>query len=299
MNSEYKYNAWVMTIMSNADNPLLPVENVIETMKALCSEYTFQKEEGEQGMLHYQCAFKTKIRQRQRTVLKDFSKLLDYPEFLLNVDKAQDYDTAVVYCSSQTKRVTGEVAYSNIHRISYNGEDVLFLADRDNRFPWQNEFMSLFFTDDEADYKPGSSRCIHWIADPEGKSGKSTFTKFLRYNYDYNYKVPWGTPNQIRTSIVERGAQKMYILDCPRTLDSVSSLDAFFSVIEDAKNGYISTAMHGNPRELLMAPPHVVIFSNQLPNLKYLSDDRWQIYVITPLKQLDWQSSLSATQGEH
>lgn len=287
MSSEYKYKHWVMTIMTNAEFSLPDLELVLGAMKTICAEYTFQEEVGEGGMIHYQCAFITKLRQRQRTVIKDFSSLIQHPEFLIQVDRCRDYDAAVLYCSDSFKRKKDSLAFSNRQQVVYTGDDVMFLADKERRFPWQNQFMEIFFDPNETGYKPADDRSIIWITDPIGKSGKSTFCKYLRYTYDHNYKVPWGSATQIRTSIVEKGPQSLYILDVPRTLGEGDSMSSFFSVIEDTKNGYVSTAMHGNPRELLMSPPHVVVFSNKFPELAALSEDRWTIYTITPSKSLD------------
>ena len=38
--------------------------------------------------------------------------------------------------------------------------------------------------------------------------------------------------------------------------------------------------MYGESQELMMLPPHIHIFSNELPNLSYASMDRWKIWII-------------------
>lgn len=286
---DYKYKYWVVTIMSNSDYELPPSLLVEQTFKSLTSQYVFQHEVGEGGMHHYQCAIETKIRKRQRTVLKDLVSLIEHKEFLIQVDRAYDWDTAKHYCSDEGKRLSGTHVITNIiEQITYSGNDIRILDDKENRYPWQDKFMDIFFNEDETDYKPCDGRSIHWITDTQGLSGKSTFVKWLHCRYDHNTKVSFGSATQIRTSVVEKGPMKLYFIDIPRTLGTDDHLNNVYSALEDTLNGYVETSMHGNPRELLMEPPHVVVFSNGAPQIEKLSGDRWKLYSIDFGKELVW-----------
>jgi len=279
--SEKKYKYWVVTIMSNSSVKLPSTEVVVSCFKSLCSEYTFQQELAESGMLHYQCAVATKIRKRCLTLVSDIAELLRLDRSLVFVDRAQDYDTAKVYSSAEEKRVSGSLVYSNITPVTYSENDIKLLDDKDKRYPWQNTFMHMFFDENQMDYLPSDSRTIYWIVDTIGNSGKSTFIKWLHQRYMHNTKISFGSSTQIRTSIIEKGAKKLYFLDVPRTLGSDDSMKSIYNILEDISNGYIETAMHGNPRELVMDPPHLVVFSNIYPQKESLSLDRWKIYKIT------------------
>lgn len=240
-------------------------------------------------MHHYQCALETKIRKRQRTVLNDIATQIKHKEFLVQVDRAYDWETAKEYCSDESKRFSGSQVITNVKQtIKYNGEDIKVLDDKENRFAWQDKFMDIFFDEDEVDYKPCDGRSIHWITDLQGLSGKSTFVKWLHCRYDHNTKVSFGSATQIRTSVVEKGPKKLYFIDIPRTMGVDDHLNNVYSALEDILNGYVETSMHGNPRELLMEPPHVVVFSNGAPQIEKLSGDRWKLYSIDFTKELVW-----------
>lgn len=283
-----KYKYWVCTIMSNEEHPLVDGFQLESTFKTLCSEYTFQLEQGSTGMMHYQCAVASKIRKRQLTLLNDIQELLQFPKHLIQLDRSFDYETAKLYCSAIEKRVEGTSVLTNLKQpVTYTQEDIKLLDDKENRYPWQDDFMSQFFTEDETDYLPCSGRTIYWIYDPYGNSGKSVFTKWLRMRYDNNTKIGFGSATQLRTAIVVKPPQKMYIIDIPRTLSSDDSMATLYSVAEELLNGYVTTSMHGDPRETIFDPPFVVVFSNRPPEQDKLSMDRWNIQLITFGKQLE------------
>jgi len=275
--------------MSNAKTELPPVDLVVTTFKSLCTEYTFQLERAESGMLHYQCAVATKIRKRCLTLVTDISELLKLDKTLVFVDRAQDYETAKIYSSAEEKRLEGTCFYSNLVTVTYSENDIKLLDDKEKRFPWQTSFMCIFFNETETDYNPSDSRAIHWIADTIGNSGKSTFLKWLHCRFQHNTKISFGSSAQIRTAVIEKGPKRMYFVDIPRTLGSDDNMCSIYNILEDISNGYIETAMHGNPRELVMDPPHLVVFSNMYPQIESLSYDRWKIYKITHTKSLESQ----------
>lgn len=284
---DYKYKKWMMTIMSNPKFELPEAQLVESVFEGLCSEFVFQYEVGEKGMHHYQCAIETKIRKRAKTLISDIASLTNHKEFLIQVDRSLDWEKAKIYCSAEEKRLVDTPVYTNIKpKVTYDEKDILILDDKEKRYPWQNKFMEIFFDEDEIDYKPCDGRSIHWITDSEGLAGKSTFVKWLHRRYDFNTKVSFGSATQIRTSVVEKGPMKMYFIDIPRTLGIDDNLNNTYSALEDTLNGYVETSMHGNPRELLMNPPHVIVFSNGSPNQDKLSLDRWKIYSINSSKEL-------------
>ena len=80
----------------------------------------------------------------------------------------------------------------------------------------------------------------------------------------------------------------MFTFDFTRTMDEETSMNDLFQVVEELKNGHIVSVLYGNPMEVAMTSPHVVIFTNEkFENYqKYLSKDRWMSYVITQDKAL-------------
>lgn len=120
-------------------------------------------------------------------------------------------------------------------------------------------------------------RTIRWIWNKEGNAGKSKLIKYLCFKKLAN-KVPLGTATQLKTAVCDRGECGAYLVDLPRVSGNAESQRDLFSALEDIKNGFVETAMYGKPRSLFMEPPHVVIFSNELPDLRFASADRWKVY---------------------
>lgn len=93
-------------------------------------------------------------------------------------------------------------------------------------------------------------------------------------------KIVYGSPAQLKSSIINAGTRKLYFLDLPRTPGKEDSLYNVLSIIEDLKNGHIVSNMYGKAAELIMKPPHVIVFTNTECPLKALSSDRWRVFKI-------------------
>lgn len=284
----YKYSNWVCTIKTPLDKSIElpdPVQ-VVRVFREFCSDYTFQEEVSSNGMKHFQCAFKTKIRKMQQTVLNDIARELDYPLNLVEVDRSQDFAAAVNYCSDKSKRSENSAVYTTNTSLKYSESDIIFLDDKANRYPWQNKFMFEFFDESEVNFKTPDDRTIYWVQDSAGNSGKSKFAKWLVRRYPNSTKIAFGTSTQLRASVIDEGSQQFYILDIPRTLGSDDSMSSVISVIEDIKNGYVKSGMYGKSAELFIEPPHIVVLTNKECPTNLLSEDRWRVYSINRSK--DW-----------
>ena len=57
-------------------------------------------------------------------------------------------------------------------------------------------------------------------------------------------------------------------------------------VLKDIKNGFIQSPTYGKIKEIMMEPPHVVVFAENEPDLDILprySRDRWKIFVVNAI----------------
>lgn len=138
--------------------------------------------------------------------------------------------------------------------------------------------------DDKIDF-----RTIYHIKDEVGGNLKSSFCKYLMWHHRDEVAIinPFGTVNQINSSLCKLGIKKMYILDIPR---SYSWLDTkgvrryhdnwpeLANLIELLKNGMLQDSMYGScDKFLIMDNPVVLIFSNwNLERVRgdYFSTDR-------------------------
>ena len=97
---------------------------------------------------------------------------------------------------------------------------------------------------------------------------------------EYKEKVNLITSSKsadILTAINEN--DEMIIFDWPRC-SNISNYCPF-NALEQIKNGIITDAkLKKKARQIIMNSPHVIIFSNELPNITKLSNDRWEIFKI-------------------
>ena len=64
-----------------------------------------------------------------------------------------------------------------------------------------------------------------------------------------------------------------------------------YRILEDIKDGAATTSKYDNPRIKFLTPNYVMVFSNSFPNMKHLSQERWQIFepMENGLKPMDKQ----------
>jgi len=114
------------------------------------------------------------------------------------------------------------------------------------------------------------NRKINWIYDKDGGKGKSTISNYLQM-YKNAYIITGGKQADIYRHY---NNNKVVIYDLPR--DYTEANESIYATMECFKNGYIlDTKYEGQKKRFI--PPHIFVFSNQLPNMEKLSKDRWNI----------------------
>ena len=165
-------------------------------------------------------------------------------------------------------------------RNTYEGRD---LRCMDEPYAWQKKIMDVI--NEEAD-----DRTINWVYNASGCAGKSKLMKYLRWTNAEMARVGLGSATQIKTAVIKKGAHQIYMVDLPRVRGSDERQQELFSALEEIKNGWVESPMYGEAAELLMDPPHIWIFSNELPNISMCSLDRWYVwhlYEVAKLEQFD------------
>lgn len=167
----------------------------------------------------------------------------------------------------------------------YNGRDIEIFHDKKNWHPWQKDLYDMIY-DESRNIKTPDLRNIISLIDYAGNSGKSSFFKYLYVNDNENNigRSSYGSASQLRSSIINQGVKKVYIIDLSRSKSKADREEDLLSAIEDCKSGLVISSMYGKYQELLMEPPHVIICSNYLFKTEGLSADRWNIYEIKDKK---------------
>jgi hypothetical protein len=270
---------WVFTW--NADNfgGLPPRQNLIDLLNEIAVEGVFQTEAGlKTGRPHYQGRFVLKgQRLGKKRLLEIFKKVGEITN--LTFDQELTYDSTK-YCTKDETRKAGPFF---VGTDSYRQKMTPMQIQLNQ---WQKELLREIKLVDNADNR---DRKVFWIEDPNGGAGKSTFSKYLSFGQkDWKVKkLPIENPSRIRMAvckILQKEDVDMFTFDFTRTMGEETSMNNLFQVVEELKNGHIVSVLYGNPMEVAMTSPHVVIFTNEKfeDYEKYLSKDRWMAYVISP-----------------
>lgn len=264
---------WVLTVNKTREDWLPEIGQLVTFFEEQFELYAFQMEEGEETLReHYQCVLKLKWSTRKQTLLNKVEKYFpgNVSAFQFEIMRGS-WEEGVKYATKEETRIG--VPVSNLPL--YDGCDVRFLEDTTRRYLWQTELLDELCIQNSLHFKTADDRKIYWITDRQGNSGKSKFTKFMCLFGRNCVKVPFGTATQMRSAIVAMGPQRCYFIDIPRTLGRDDDMHSVISLIEDLKNGFVVSSMYGKNQQLLMKPPHVVVFTNKDCPVATMSQDRW------------------------
>lgn len=150
-------------------------------------------------------------------------------------------------------------------RDAFKYSELLCPVDADLR-SWQFNLTTILGTE------PHPRRII-WYYDPKGSAGKSTMVKWCLKKYqDLCVLVTTSSYKRVVFSMPSR--PHVVIIDIPR---AYPIKDFNYSTLETLKDGVAFDSMY-NPRTKLFKIPHVVVFSNDLPDQKKFTSDRLQIF---------------------
>lgn len=114
----------------------------------------------------------------------------------------------------------------------YKRDDLRLLDNREFRHLWQNSLLDMFYDEKKEKFKDPDDRSIFWIQDKTGGTGKSKFVKWVCVNRpDEVVKIIYGSPSQLRSSIISLGAKKLYFLDLPRTKGYDDHIENLMSIV--------------------------------------------------------------------
>lgn len=173
----------------------------------------------------------------------------------------------------------------------YDGAD---LITEEMMWDWQRVFYNILKT-------PPDDRSFNVVWDPNGGNGKSKLQKFCRFK-NMMKKIPMGSASQIKSSVITAGPWPAYCVNITRCVGSQDTLEDIFSALEELKDGWVQNAMYGKDAEMMLVPPHVFVFCNELPALTLGSMDRWVIWKLhektltklTPEEAMDLRDELEA-----
>lgn len=175
--------------------------------------------------------------------------------------RAKDATTEdnIVYCSKDKEFITN----FPIRKKIINPMDNQIWKD------WQLDIVKII-------EGPIDNRKIYVFVDQKGGAGKSTLAKHIVMNY--NAMVSGGKASDVKYAVSQWILEKdldIVIWDLPRSVDSIS-----WNAIEELKNGMFFSTKYESGMSIFNTP-HILIFTNTLPDESKLSEDRWDIRFIS------------------
>lgn len=221
--------------------------------------------------------FKTETRKRIGQLIKLLEKNLSDEIYYANAMTKIDYETEIARLrNNQNFRIDIEPNVLG----EYKGDDIQFLKNQENWFDWQKDIWNMIF-EKNGNFKKPDERKIISLVDSDGNQGKTKFWKLLTVQYMNEIgRLTYGSASQLRSSAINIGAKKLYIIDLARSKGKNDSDTELLSVIEDLKSGLVISPMYGKNNMLLCEPPHIIVSSNYRLKYSALSKDRWLIYNI-------------------
>ena len=246
----------------NADD--LTPEIIKGYLEGVAKRYVFQLEEGDTGYLHYQGRLSLIKKRRKNEALRLF---VAPPNYFEPTSKPEFLRGDAFYQQKKDTRVSGP--WTDKDEIKILTKQLVLFKGMTLR-PYQ-----------EAIYKECSKfdmRKINLIWDTTGNCGKSILSEFLEYEGLAEEIPPFRLMDDIFAWVCSRPIKKAYLVDMPRGMKK-DRLGDFYSGIEVVKNG-VAYDKRYTAKKKRFDRPRIFVFTNCLPNLELMSQDRWVIWKI-------------------
>lgn len=241
---------------------LTHISSLIDFFDSSNSSYIFSEEKGKSGETpHLQgyCELNNKMRM---TALKAG---LGEAFNTIHLEKAKgNKEQNITYISKEG----GALYKSNDIHVP----KPLAVMTADKLRPEQKAIADMFLEDED----PLFGRKVYWFWEGDGCWGKSILCKY--FLDQCGAMVVEGANNDILCGvskwIEEKGeAPRIIIFDIPR----VNAGGVSYQAIEKLKNGYFFSGKYESGM-VRFNSPHLICFSNEIPEWKNLSVDRWNIF---------------------
>lgn len=231
-----------------------------QLLNKIADKWGFQKETTKSGKMHYQGRLHLKVKNRPATLAKHNPWLGD-----LSITSKANMKNYHYQRKEDDSKLEGPWLSHPEDEDDYIPRDV---RKMEKLTDWQEEFRKELAIIKE--------REIDIIYDPQGNHGKTAFVRWMCV-HKLGAQVPFGNDFKDLMQIVMCiGPKPIYFIDMPRAIKK-EKLSALFSAIESIKNGYAYDTRYSF-KQSYFDPPRVVVFTNNIPELEYLSIDRWQFW---------------------
>lgn len=247
---------WCLTINNYNENNITQIHKYFDY-------YIIGKEIGNEGTPHLQIY----VEKKNAVSFNKIKKL--FPT--AHIEKAKgNRKQNLEYCKKQGDYIT------NLEELSFKEKlkiQILKSYENTKWKPWQQKIIDIL--DDKPD-----DRKIYWFWEPIGNIGKSYLAKYIACKYDVI--ICDGKKNdifnQVNMTLEKEKIPNIILLDIPRSSNGFVN----YGSIEQLKDGMIYSGKYEGGL-CIFPKPHVICFSNQLPNTTEMSQDRWDINNISKI----------------
>ena len=245
------------------------------------------------GRPHYNLSIKASAKIKPYTLLRELSRILYSVDKCdsISIDPAHNYESLNNYCLKDETRSNLIATEYYPPRVSkdlgeylneLNNNSDLELAYQAKRM-FQRILYALLQTEP-------NRRDVIFIFNPLGGAGKSVTADYISLNPDFKALLApqLGSAERWNTALIDQMEEffhihgyypKTIIVDLTRNDDN-TNIEHLYSSLENIKNGRLDSTFYGKFKRIRFKPPHLVVFTNNVPNLSALSQDRFKLFSI-------------------
>lgn len=139
------------------------------------------------------------------------------------------------------------------------------ILDESKFYYYQRELLKIILSEPD-------DRTIYWLYEEKGNTGKSTFSKYL--GFKHNAVILSGNKSDMLYTSATYETD-LYIVDISRSEKNKLNYES----LESIKNGFYNSPKYES-KPIIRNNPHIIVFSNFMPELNKLSLDRWKVHKI-------------------
>lgn len=258
---------WDATISCNGG---ITREKVLGFLKEHCKHFAFQQERAESGYLHFQCRFSLGTKRR----LSELNTLLVGMGLGCHLSPTMNENqlpNRAFYVMKPESRVDGPWT-SEDKEPKYVPRQVRDIT----LYPWQQTILD--------DANCWDTRHVNVVINPNGNIGKSTLCTYARVHEIGRNIPPVNNYKDVMRMVMSCPVSRLYFIDMPRAIDQ-KTMAGLIAGIEEVKSGHAWDDRY-KWEEKDFDCPNIWVFTNHLPDTRFLSGDRWKLWMINESKQL-------------
>jgi len=235
----------------------------------------------ETSIPHYQLAIKANSLCTKKKVLEAFEEKI---EGHINVQIQFNLEDMKNYCSKETNFISEQYSgkiYKHQWQMDFLERKPQLKEVLNSPYLWQE------FVRNELLNKVPDDRTVDWIIDPVGNTGKSSFARaYVSEVPTDGILIKIDNLDRMELTLIKKIENyrikyykdpKVIFFDFPRASDPSKIISAT-ALMEDAKSGHLETNFGGKHKEIEISDVHIVVLSNNAPDLSILSVDRWRLW---------------------